>query len=112
MSLVAALAVATGAGVGAALRYLAAHRLDGRWPLGTLLVNVLGSTAVGALAAAGLAGNGWALLGVGLCGGMTTWSGLAVQVHDLGWLRGGAYAAASLGLALGGCAAAHWLVSG
>lgn len=110
MTPLAALLVALGAGLGAALRYLAAHRLDRRWPLGTLVANVLGSTAVGALAAAGVDGTAWAALGVGLCGGVTTWSGLAVQIHDLGWLRGSVYAATTLLLSVAGCAAAYWAV--
>lgn len=118
------LLVAAGAGLGAVLRYLCAvsldRRLDGRldgrlgaqaarggWPVGTFGVNVAGSTLVGAFAALWSGGQAWALLGVGLCGGLTTYSGFAVQVHDLGWRRGSPYAAATVVTSLAGCAAAY-----
>lgn len=97
------LLVALGAGAGSAVRYLVAGRWDRRWPLGTLLVNVLGSTTAGALAGVALAGHMWALLGAGVCGGLTTWSGFAVQVHDLGLVRGAALAVATLALSVAGC---------
>jgi fluoride exporter len=100
---VTALLVALGAGLGACVRYGTARRLDRAWPLGTLLVNVAGSTLVGLFAALAVDDRGWALLGVGVCGGLTTYSGFAVLVHDLGWRRGAPYAAATIALSLGGC---------
>lgn len=106
-----ALLVALGAGLGSVVRHACAQRLDAHWPAGTFAVNVVGSVLVGAFAALALDEHWWALLGVGLCGGMTTYSGFAVQVTDLGWLRGLGYAAATIGTSLAGCAAAFALLA-
>jgi len=102
---VTALLVAAGAFVGAPLRYLLASRLDDeRFPYGTLLVNVAGSFLLGLLSGAAISGDALALLGVGFCGGLTTYSAFAVQAHRLGWARGAAYSAATIGPALAACA--------
>ena len=74
-----ALLVALGAAVGAPLRYAWAHTLDDRWPVGTLLVNTVGSGLVGFFAALSLGEAAWALLATGLCGGLTSFSAFAVQ---------------------------------
>jgi CrcB protein len=101
---VTALLVALGAAVGAPLRFLAAHQLDRRFPRGTLLVNVVGSAVLGFCAARALDGSALALVGTGFCGGLTTYSAFAVQTHDAGWLRGTAYAAATIVLGVGAAA--------
>ena len=108
------LCVALGAAVGAPLRYLVSRRLDRLhagtgpgWralPWGTLAVNLAGSLLLGWSSAQALDGALLALVGVGFCGGLTTWSGFAVQVLALGWRRGSAYAVLTLGLSLGSCA--------
>jgi CrcB protein len=108
------LLVAVGAAVGATLRFLAAHTIDhrvdgGRFPAGTLLANVVGSTLLGLFSAWGLSGHLPALLGVGFCGGLTTYSAFAVRTHEAGWVRGAAYAVATVLLSLSGCAAGFWL---
>lgn len=100
-----ALLVALGAAVGAPLRFVVASRLDGRLPLGTFAVNVLGSALLGALSAASLSGHWTALLATGFCGGFTTYSAFAVQAHGLGRWRGAAYAAATIAVSLAACAA-------
>ncbi len=113
-----ALLVALGAAVGAPLRFLVAHHLDRlgaphperHWPRGTLLVNLSGSAVLGFCAARSLDGNALALVGTGFCGGLTTYSAFAVQVHDVGRLRGAAYAAVSI--VLGVAAAALGFVLG
>jgi CrcB protein len=106
------LLVALGAAVGAPLRYLAASRLDSaRFPLGTFLVNVVGSFLLGLLSGAAVGGPGLALLGTGFCGGFTTYSALAVQTHRLGAARGAAYAAGTVGIALAACAAGFVLTA-
>lgn len=100
-----ALLVAAGAFVGAPLRFLVASWLDDeRFPYGTLLVNVAGSFLLGLLSGAAIAGDGMALLGIGFCGGFTTYSAFAVQTHRLGWARGVAYSAATIVTALVACA--------
>jgi fluoride exporter len=99
------LLVALGAAVGAPLRYALASVLDDdRLPWGTLLVNVVGSFLLGLLSGAAVSGSAMALLGVGFCGGFTTYSSFAVQTHRLGATRGTAYAVVTIGLALAACA--------
>lgn len=79
-----ALLVAVGGGLGALLRWQVSTRAraKGATPAGgTLIVNVVGSFLLGVLA-------GWdgrpdwvmPLLGVGLCGGLTTFSSHALEV--------------------------------
>ena len=96
MSATAALLVALGAAVGAPLRLLVAHRLDGRWPAGTLAVNLAGSLLLGGLVGAAVDGGWLALLGTGFCGALTTYSSFAVQSVRLGPRRGAAYVVATL----------------
>ena len=103
------LLVALGAAVGSPLRYLVAQRWDGRFPRGTLAVNVLGSLLLGLLAALSLSGDLVALLGTGFCGGFTTYSAFAVQAHDRGARRGASYVLVTTALAVGACALGFWL---
>ena len=99
------LLVALGAAVGATLRFHVAHRLDDRFPRGTLLVNVTGSFVLGLLVGAEVSAEGLALLGTGVFGGLTTYSAFAVQTRTQSSPREGAtYAALTIGLALGACA--------
>jgi len=98
------LLVAVGAAIGATLRFHVAHRLDDGFPRGTLLVNVAGSFVLGLLVGAGASADGFALLGTGFCGGLTTYSAFAVQTRDQGLRRGTLYAAVTIALALGACA--------
>jgi CrcB protein len=100
---VSALLVVVGALVGAPLRFLVASWLDDEWPWGTLLANVAGSFVLGLCSGWSLDGETLALLGVGFCGALTTYSAFAVQTAELGHRRGAAYATLTLGLALGGC---------
>lgn len=80
------LLVALGGAAGASLRYLAGHLGDAprRVPWGTVAANLLGATLLGALDGLGLTGSGYALLGLGLCGALTTYSSFVVQAHDRG----------------------------
>ncbi|WBB47865.1 fluoride efflux transporter CrcB [Verrucosispora sp. WMMA2044] len=74
--------VALGAAVGAPLRYLVDRAVQARhgsaFPWGTLVVNVIGSLLLGVLiggaAVGAVPGSLVALLGVGLCGALTTYS--------------------------------------
>lgn len=104
-----ALLVALGAAVGAPLRYAWAHLLDGEWPTGTLLANAVGSALVGFFAALSLNGRAWALLAIGFCGALTSFSSFAVQSVERPAGRGVAYVAATVVLTSGLCAAGFWL---
>ena len=96
--------VALGAALGAPLRYLAGHLLDGRLPWGTILVNVTGSFLLGAFSGLSLSEHAVAFLAVGFCGALTTYSAFAVQTHDRGPVLGLLNVLLTVPVALGGCA--------
>jgi CrcB protein len=102
------LLVALGGAVGAVLRFVVAARLDRDVPWGTLAVNVVGSLVLGLLVGLSVGAHPYALLGVGFCGGLTTYSGFAVQSARLRW-RGAAYAAGTIVLAVGAAALGYLL---
>jgi CrcB protein len=105
---VQAILVALAGGVGTLLRYgigLATARLGAELPIGTFLVNVIGSFALGFVAEA-LEGvvvldtDARLILGTGLLGGFTTYSSFNLETLKLAqdgqpWLAA-AYAAATL----------------
>ena len=103
------LLVALGAAAGAALRYALGQRLDGRWHHGTLAANTVASLVLGACAGWAVDGAALALVGTGFCGGLSTYSSLAVQTRDLGVRRGAAYALTTVVLGLGACAVGYLL---
>ena len=78
MTLTNALLVALGAAVGAPLRYLVNQgiraRFGGTPAAGTLVVNVVGSFVLGVVVGAGLGTAPVALVGIGFCGALTTFS--------------------------------------
>jgi CrcB protein len=84
------LLVAVGGAVGAALRYLLGHVGDhpGRLPWGTVVANLAGSFVLGVLVGLEPGARPHALLALGFCGALTTWSAFSVQAHGLGWRRG------------------------
>lgn len=95
------LLVALGAGCGGLLRVV----LTTKWPqgasAGTVVANTVGSFVIGIAAGRDLGSAGWALIAIGFCGALTTWSTMAVQIVDAGWQRGALLALATLGLAVG-----------
>lgn len=107
LSLAAAAVVGLGGVAGAVARYGVGTQLSGT--RATLLVNALGSLALGALVAAGVEGDAALLAGTGFCGAFTTFSSVAVEVagrHDRGDGRGAArYAVVTLVTALVGVGA-------
>ncbi len=81
-----AVAVGLLAGLGAVTRHVVdslAKRRGGSFPVGILVVNVSGTfllgLVTGAVDSAGLSHAASAALGVGFCGGYTTWSTFAVD---------------------------------
>lgn len=119
------LLIAACGGVGAVSRFVVdaevRRRVRGSFPVGTFVINALGSFLLGVLTGALTHHAGWlsptakAALGTGFCGGFTTFSTASVETVRLwfntGRTEGSRYAvataivallAAFLGLALGG----------
>lgn len=101
--MVTALLVALGGGMGAPVRYALGQRYDGRWHHGTLAANTAASLLLGACAGWALGGSALALVGTGFCGGLSTYSSLAVQARDLGPTRGVGYALVTIVAGLAAC---------
>lgn len=101
--------VALGGALGAAARFLlgeAMAPLARTFPVHTLAINVLGSFVLGlVIATTPATGAARLLVGVGVCGGFTTFSTYSAEVVALseqGQLaRAAGYAAASVGLGIG-----------
>ena len=111
--------VLVGGAVGAPLRYLVdlavQSRHDSVFPWGTFLVNVVGSLVLGVLAgvAATTTAPEWLLplLGIGVCGALTTFSTFGYETLRL-LVEGSLLTAAlnslgSLAVGLGGCAGGY-----
>jgi len=110
---VTVLLVALGAAVGAPLRYLTDRAVQARhdhgFPWGTFTVNMAGSFVLGTLTAAagGLGAEVTALVGVGFCGALTTYSTFSYETLRLLEDRAPAKAVANIaGSVLLGVAAA------
>lgn len=104
-------AVAIGGAAGSLSRWLVAlagvRLLGPAFPWGTLVVNVLGSFAIGVLAeifARGASPLLRPLLVTGFLGGFTTFSAFALEAVTLSRPLGITYVAASVVLSLGACA--------
>lgn len=113
----ALLLVGLGGALGSMLRYLVSMTaftlLGAAFPWGTLVVNVIGSAVIGAVAAAGLDGQLRVLLVAGFLGGFTTFSAYSLETTLL-WERSppiaAVYAVLSVVLGVGACLAGAWLV--
>jgi len=80
-------AVAVGGTIGASARWAVGEPWTlepGTWPWATLLVNVLGSLAIGFAARRLIVDTvGWAFLATGVLGGFTTFSAFAVELNAM-----------------------------
>ena len=92
MNLYKLLIIGLGGFLGSVARYVTTKFVDDKlspaFPYGTLTVNILGSFLLGivyiiALRKAGLTENGRLFLGVGFCGGFTTFSAFALENFSL-----------------------------
>ncbi|MBM4173408.1 MAG: fluoride efflux transporter CrcB [Ignavibacteria bacterium] len=84
--------IALGGAIGSVLRYgigMAMHGLSGLFPIGTMIVNILGSILLGALFAMqegthkSMSNEMWVFLSIGLCGGFTTFSTFGLETYLL-----------------------------
>lgn len=120
MSLAAWIAVGALGGLAAGARFVldfeVSRRADGAFPTGILAVNLLGSLALGALAATGLDGAALTVLAGGAIGSFTTFSTWMLDTHLLGATRRARLAWLNIGLPLvAGYLAlvlGHWLAGG
>lgn len=102
-------------GLGAAARFVVdggiRRRASTSLPIGTLVINVVGSFALGLLAGLSryhrASGDVVLVLGTGFCGGFTTFSTASVQTVRLIQQRPGAGIGFTAGMLLG-CVAAAW----
>lgn len=113
-------AVALGGALGAVIRHLLSAALNhGQLPRGTVAANTIGSAALGATIAwadvRGLHDVALGLLGIGLAGGLTTFSSLAVDALKLGKQERvphlGAYLLLTFGLGIAAAGGAYEFVA-
>lgn len=84
--------IAFGGAIGSVLRYLISAALQGSaglFPIGTMIVNIVGSILLGVLFAVQDGGQKtlsdelWFFLSIGLCGGFTTFSTFGLETYLL-----------------------------
>lgn len=108
--------VGAGGALGAIARYLVGEYVPSeQFPFGTLVVNVLGSFALGIITFAAVSTEGALLVGIGICGSFTTYSSFSVETVRL-WetgsrLRAVIYAAGTFCLCLLAVGLAWGLIS-
>lgn len=95
------------AAVGAVARHLVGQQLNGDFPTGTLLVNLVASLALGVITSG--PDPLPAVVGIGLLGALSTWSTAAVEVAGMARSGEGALAAGYLGLSVTGGILAAWV---
>lgn len=84
--------IALGGAIGSVLRYgigMAMHGLSGLFPIGTMIVNIIGSILLGAIfamqegALKSMSDEMWLFLSIGICGGFTTFSTFGLETYLL-----------------------------
>lgn len=114
------LLVFIGGGAGSVLRFLISKNFNTltHLPLGTLVVNILGSLLIGIFLGLGLkqemlSPNATLLLATGFCGGFTTFSAFSYENQALlkagDYLNFGIYSAGSIFLGIAAVLAGLWL---
>ncbi len=103
----------TGGAIGAVLRYAVGQWIvHDRFPVSTLIVNVVGSFVLGLVVFAGLHSEIVLFVGAGACGSFTTYSSFSVQTVRL-WETGNrTQAAMYAGGTLGSCVVATVVAAG
>jgi CrcB protein len=117
VSAAAWIAVGLLGGIAAAARFVldaeVTVRRRSRFPLGILVVNLLGALALGAVAGAGLQGEAFTIVAGGVIGSFTTFSTWILDSHRLAESGAERLAALNIGISLvaGFVAVAlgHWL---
>ena len=121
------LVIFLGSGLGGVARWWCGgwitERIGPGFPWGTLMINIVGSVAIGAFAAACATPEGrWPaplllrqFFMIGICGGFTTFSSFSLQTLELcqqgQWLRAGVNVVLSVVLCLAGVWLGHTLAS-
>ncbi len=105
-TVVLVLLFAVAAGAGASARYLASGYLNGDFPLGTLVVNVVASLFLGVVVAADDPLP--TVIGIGAIGALSTWSVTATEVAAMARSGRGALALSYLGLTASSGVLAAW----
>jgi CrcB protein len=104
MSVVVWVALALLGGVGALLRFrldeLVQLRVGGEFPVGTLVVNLTGSFALGMLAGAGIGGDALLLGGTATLGSFTTFSTWIFETERLAEDGDGTLALVNIGVSI------------
>ena len=84
--------IALGGAIGSVLRYgigMAMLGLSGLFPIGTMIVNIIGSILLGAIfamqegALKSMSDEMWVFLSIGICGGFTTFSTFGLETYLL-----------------------------
>ncbi|MDV7718907.1 fluoride efflux transporter CrcB [Pediococcus ethanolidurans] len=80
--------IGVGASVGAITRYeltkIIKKRIPSYFPFGTLIINILACFVIGILAATTLESSNWyAIMAIGFCGGLSTFSTMSLETMVL-----------------------------
>jgi fluoride exporter len=75
--------ISMGGFIGAIVRYYVSTKLNKNYPIGTFLVNMIGSLLLGYLFGLGVSNHTYAFLGTGFCGAFTTFSTFKLESFQL-----------------------------
>jgi fluoride exporter len=76
------LLVLLGGFIGAISRYFVSKRFNHKLPIGTFMINILGSFILGFLLYISVSKNIYAFLGIGFCGALTTFSTFKLETFQ------------------------------